>query len=76
MMSSASYCVARELREAHVPAELAAQGELPLQVRGRRFAIGLVRGIDAAAERGLAAQALIEGDASALGPHLLEEIAR
>ena len=57
---------AGEFGETHVPAKLAAQRELALEIRGRRLAIRLVRRVDGAADRGLAAQALVEGDADAL----------
>jgi len=49
-----------------VPAKLAAQRELAFQIGGRRLAICLVGRVNGAANRGLAAQALVEGDADAL----------
>ena len=64
---------AAELGEPEQAAELAAQRELALQLRRRRLAIRLVRGVDRIPER--ARQAFVERDRDVLRLRFLEQVA-
>jgi hypothetical protein len=64
---------AAELRDAEQAAELAAECELALELRRRRVAVLLVRGVDRVPERGR--QRLVEGERGVLGARPLEEVA-